>query len=151
MWESGVGSFAGLPSAVVSVGSSSWFLEFSTLPSGASFPQRVAGWIFARLNLTARDPPLSRSLGSAAARWPGRLAGGFAPSRAPRGSARGSPAASPRYSPRARKRPANLSITHKFGCIEPKLDIGKSGEPAPHDLITRRRIISASKVTAKSG
>jgi len=44
-----------------------------------------------------------------------------------------------------------LSITHKFGRIEPKLDVGEPGEPTPHDRITRRRITSASKIAAKSG
>ena len=48
-------------------------------------------------------------------------------------------------------RPANLSITRKFGCIEPQLDVGESGEPTPHDRITRRRITSASEIAAKSG
>ena len=48
-------------------------------------------------------------------------------------------------------RPVNLSITHKFGGIEAKLDVGKSGEPTPHDFIARRRIISAGKITTKSG
>jgi hypothetical protein len=43
------------------------------------------------------------------------------------------------------------SITHKFGRIEPKLDVGESGEPTPHDRITRRRISSAGEIAAKSG
>ena len=50
-----------------------------------------------------------------------------------------------------RKRSVWLSITHKFGRIEPKLDVGESGEPTTHDHITRRRITRASKVAAQSG
>lgn len=50
-----------------------------------------------------------------------------------------------------RNRPVNLSITHKFGRIEPKLDVGESGEPTPHDRITRRRVTRASKIAAQSG
>ena len=48
-------------------------------------------------------------------------------------------------------RPANLSITHNFGRIEPKLDIGETGEPTPHDPITRWRVTAASKVAPKPG
>jgi hypothetical protein len=50
-----------------------------------------------------------------------------------------------------RSRPVNLSITQKFGRVEPKLDVGKSGEATPHDPITRRRITGASEIAAKSG
>jgi hypothetical protein len=45
---------------------------------------------------------------------------------------------------------AKLSITHKFGRIEPKLDVGEPGEPTPHDRITRRRITSASKIYSRA-
>ena len=44
-----------------------------------------------------------------------------------------------------------LSITHKFGRIESKLDVGESGEPTPHHRITWGSITSASKIAAKSG
>jgi hypothetical protein len=44
-----------------------------------------------------------------------------------------------------------LSITHKLGRIESKLDVGESREPTPHDGSARRGVTSASKVAAKSG
>lgn len=49
------------------------------------------------------------------------------------------------------KRLVMLSITHNFGRIEPKLDIVETGEPTPHDPITRWRVPAASKVAAKPG
>jgi hypothetical protein len=49
-----------------------------------------------------------------------------------------------------RKRLVLLSITHKLGGIEPKLEVGESGGSTPHDPITRRRVIGASEVAAKS-
>jgi hypothetical protein len=42
----------------------------------------------------------------------------------------------------------NLSITHKFGCIETEFNIGESREAAPHGGITGRRVVGASKVTS---
>jgi hypothetical protein len=41
---------------------------------------------------------------------------------------------------------AYLSMTHKFGRIEPKFDVGEPGEPTPDDRFTRRRITSACKI-----
>ena len=50
-----------------------------------------------------------------------------------------------------RIRLVNLSITHKFGSIKPKLDVSESGEPTPHDLITWRRVTAAGKIAAQFG
>jgi len=42
-----------------------------------------------------------------------------------------------------------LSITDKFGRIEPKVDVGEPGEPTPHDRFARRRITGAGKIGSR--
>jgi YhcG PDDEXK nuclease domain len=51
-----------------------------------------------------------------------------------------------------RKRPVGLSITHKTGAQKkPEFDVGKSGHAAPHNGISRRRILASSEIPAQSG
>ena len=49
------------------------------------------------------------------------------------------------------KRPARLSITHKFGGVETEFDIGEPGDAAPHDSVAGGRITAPGEVAAKSG
>lgn len=49
-----------------------------------------------------------------------------------------------------RKRPVWLSITHKSSSqLEPKLNIGQSGESTPHDGIAGWRIVPSCEITAQ--
>ena len=49
-----------------------------------------------------------------------------------------------------RKPPIDLSITHKFGHLKAKHDVGESRHATPHDNVARWWITGASEVAAET-